>query len=130
VTPLALMGTLALFTIPVGLAGEWWWLALALIPAGLLCAPTLAATADAVSRLVPAGARGEAMGLYGSALTVGMAVGAPLGGAVIDALGPPWGFAAIGLLGGLVAILAWPAQRQQRPQGEELPDLAGAVRTP
>lgn len=113
-SPLRLMGLLSVLTIPVGVATDWWWLALALLPAGLLCAPTLAATADAVSRLVPAGARGEAMGLYGSALTVGLAVGAPLAGAVIDRLGPPWGFAAIGLLSGLIALAAVPVQRRQR----------------
>jgi predicted MFS family arabinose efflux permease len=120
-----LMGLLSLFTIPVGLAGDWWWLCLALVPAGLLCAPTLAATADEVSRLVPAAARGEAMGLYGSALTVGLAVGAPLAGTVIDTLGPSWGFAATGVVGGLVALVVLPVHRRQRQLADR--DLAGAV---
>ncbi|MFD0784746.1 MFS transporter, partial [Micromonospora azadirachtae] len=52
ISPLALMAALSLCTIPVGLVGSHWWLlCLAMIPAGALCAPTLAATADAVSRL-------------------------------------------------------------------------------
>ncbi len=89
-SPLVLTATLALFTIPVGLGGaHWWLLCLALIPAGALCAPTIAAGSDAVSRLVPAEVRGEAMGLHGSAVTVGIAIGAPLAGAVIDASAPP-----------------------------------------
>src|SRR5439155_6939420 len=67
--PFVLLALLGLLTIPVGLAGSWWAVCLLLVPAGALCAPTLAATADRVSRLVPASARGEAMGLYGSALT-------------------------------------------------------------
>ncbi|MGW4461302.1 MFS transporter [Micromonospora sp. NPDC004704] len=109
VSPLLLTVLLGLATIPVGLGGgRWWLLSLALLPAGALCAPTLAATADAVSRLVPASVRGEAMGLHGSAITVGVALGAPLAGAIIDTTSPAWGFAATGLLGALTALLSLP----------------------
>lgn len=101
-SPLTLMAALSLCTIPVGLGGaHWWLLCLTLVPAGALCAPTIAATSDAVSRLAPAGVRGEAMGLHGSAVTVGIALGAPLAGAVIDASLPLWGFAVTG------AIACW-----------------------
>ena len=120
--PAMLMGLMSLLTIPVGLAGDWWWLCLVLIPAGLLCAPTLAATADEVSRLALAAARGEAMGLYGSALTIGLAVSAPLAGTVIDALGPAWGFAATGLIGTTIALVVLPIQRRQRRRQPELGD--------
>jgi MFS family permease len=113
-SPILLTLLLGVFTIPVGLAGGWGWLCLAMLPAGALCAPSLAATADAVSRLAPAGARGEAMGLHGSALTVGMAVGAPLAGAVIDAAAPAWGFAVAGLVGGTAALAALPLSRLGR----------------
>lgn len=116
VTPLTLLVVLAALTVPVGLGGgTWWLLSLALLPAGALCAPTLAATADAVSRLAPAAVRGEAMGLHGSAITVGLALGAPLAGAVIDASAPAWGFAATGLVGLLVAALAATVQLRYRP---------------
>ncbi|MDR7279019.1 MFS transporter [Catenuloplanes atrovinosus] len=116
--PLGAVGLLAglsLLTIPVGLAGDLWWLlALALIPAGALCAPTLTATTEQVSALAPASARGEALGLHGSALTVGMAIGAPLTGAVIDAFGGAWGFAAAGAAGLLIALAALPVVRRAR----------------
>lgn len=102
--PLVLSAGLGLATIPMGLAAGWDALALLLIPAGVLCAPSLAAGADAVSRLVPGRARGEAMGLYGSALTLGMALGAPFTGAVADALGTRWAFAAVGGLGAVLAV--------------------------
>ncbi|MDM4722686.1 MFS transporter [Micromonospora sp. WMMA1363] len=114
-SPLALMAALSVATIPVGLGGaHWWLLCLALVPAGLLCAPTLAATSDAVSRFAPADARGEAMGLHGSAITVGIAVGAPLAGAVIDVSAPAWGFAITGAIGALVALVVLPAELRRR----------------
>ncbi|GIH15661.1 MFS transporter [Rugosimonospora africana] len=113
--PLALTVVLGLLTAPVGLGGgRWWLLALALLPAGALCAPTLAATADAVSRLVPGSVRGEAMGLHGSALTVGLSLGSPLAGTVIDATVPAGGFAAAGLLGALAAALVLPLELRRR----------------
>ncbi|MEU9513957.1 MFS transporter [Micromonospora sp. NPDC048169] len=104
-SPLALMAALSLTTIPVGLGGSHWWLlCLALIPAGALCAPTIASTSDAVSRLAPSSVRGLATGLHGSAVTVGIALGAPLAGAVIDASAPAWGFVVTGAIGALVAV--------------------------
>ncbi|MEH1027195.1 MFS transporter [Micromonospora profundi] len=114
-SPLVLTGALALCTIPVGLGGaHWWLLCLALIPAGALCAPTIAAGSDAVSRLVPAEVRGEAMGLHGSAVTVGIAIGAPLAGAVIDATTPLWGFVVTGALGALVTLVVLPIELRRR----------------
>lgn len=129
VSPLLLMAALGACTVPIGLAGSHWWLVcLALFPAGMLCAPTMAATADAVSRLSPAPVRGEAMGLHGSSITVGVAIGAPLAGAVIDRTTPAWGFAVTGLVGLLVALAVLPAELRRRqgppaPTGQQ-PELA------
>ncbi|SCL20629.1 Predicted arabinose efflux permease, MFS family [Micromonospora rhizosphaerae] len=130
-SPLTLMAALSLCTIPVGLGGaHWWLLCLTLVPAGALCAPTIAATSDAVSRLAPAGVRGEAMGLHGSAVTVGIALGAPLAGAVIDASLPLWGFAVTGAIGLLVALVVLPVELRHRretlPAAPE-PELAPAT---
>jgi predicted MFS family arabinose efflux permease len=124
-SPLLLTVVLGLVTIPVGLGGgHWWLLCLALLPAGALCAPTLAATADAVSRLAPASVRGEAMGLHGSSITVGVALGAPLAGVVIDASAPAWGFAATGLLGMLIALAVLPLElRRRRHDTQPAPDI-------
>jgi MFS family permease len=97
---------LCLLTIPIGLAGHWWVLALAIVPAGAMCAPSIASTGELVSRLVPATVRGEAMGLHATALTTGMAVGAPLAGTVVDRLGPAFGFAAAGAAGAVLAMAA------------------------
>lgn len=102
---LALMELLCVLTIPVGLAGDWWSLALALIPAGAMCAPTIAATGEVISRLAPAAVRGEAMGLHGSALTAGLAMGAPLVGVVVDRWSPTMGFAVAGASGALLGVI-------------------------
>ncbi|RKR90491.1 putative MFS family arabinose efflux permease [Micromonospora pisi] len=122
VSPLLLTILLGLATIPVGLGGgQWWLLSLALLPAGALCAPTLAASSDAVSRLAPASVRGEAMGLHGSAITVGIAIGAPTAGAVIDASSPAWGFAATGLLGTVIALVVLPLELRRRQRAATRP---------
>lgn len=126
--PLVLMVLLAVLAIPVGLAGaQWWVLALALVPTNLMCAPTLAATGDDVSRLAPAAVRGEAMGLQSSALTLGGALGAPVIGTVVDHLGAAGGFAAAGLGGLLIAVLAFPLARRRTPV---LPDGPAGDVTP
>ncbi|MEU1239966.1 MFS transporter [Micromonospora parva] len=130
-SPLALTAALALCTIPVGLGGaHWWLLCLALIPAGALCAPTIAASSDAVSRLVPAQVRGEAMGLHGSAVTVGIAIGAPLAGAVIDASSPAWGFVVTGVLGALVTVVVLPIELRRRRAAATTPPPVEADLTP
>ncbi|MEU8068192.1 MULTISPECIES: MFS transporter [unclassified Micromonospora] len=129
-SPLALMAALSLTTIPVGLGGSHWWLlCLALIPAGALCAPTIASTSDAVSRLAPSSVRGLAMGLHGSAVTVGIALGAPLAGAVIDASAPAWGFVVTGAIGALVAVAVLPIELRHRrtPVPTPTPDPALAL---
>lgn len=120
--PLAAL--LGLATVPIGIAGHWPALCLAILPAGLACAPSIAAAADAVSRLAPERVRGEAMGLHGSALTVGAALGAPLAGAVVDASGPARGFVVAGLAAVLLALLA--AAVQCRVARRPVP-VAGAV---
>ena len=102
-----LMAWLGLLTVPIGLlAGEWWLLAVALVPASALCAPTIAATGEEVSRLAPAAARGEATGMQSSAFTLGSAAGAPLVGFVVDHSSPGWGFALAGVGGVVVAGVA------------------------
>jgi predicted MFS family arabinose efflux permease len=51
------------------------------------------------------------MGWHGSFMTIGMAVGAPLSGASIDAVGPWAGFAGVGAVGAVVALIGLAVQR-------------------
>lgn len=128
--PVVLMALLAVLAIPVGLAGgQWWVLALALVPTNLMCAPTLSGTSDMVSRMAPASVRGAAMGLYSGALTLGGAAGSPIIGTVVDHLGTVGGFAAAGVGGLVVAAAAWPLTRRRTvpPAGVTAPAHAGAA---
>lgn len=126
--PLVLMSLLSVLAIPVALAGgQWWVLALVLVPTNLMCAPTLAATGDSVARLAPASVRGEAMGLHDSALTLGAAFGSPIIGTVVDHFGPPGGFVAAGLGGLVAALLALPLARRPPAAAPELPEPVPAA---
>lgn len=99
ISPMLLLMGMAALTIPMGFAQDTWTLAfLSLLP-GLLCAPVLSASSEKVADLVEEDRRGEAMGWYGSALTAGVALGAPLAGVFIDTVGPSGGFAAVGIAG-------------------------------
>jgi MFS family permease len=109
--PLVLLLALGLLTIPVGLAPNPAVLALTILPAGALCAPVISASSEVVSRLVPERVRGQAMGWHGSSMTLGMAIGAPLSGASIDTIGPWAGFAAVGLVGAVMALVGLGVQR-------------------
>jgi MFS family permease len=113
-SPLVMIGGIAALTVPLGLVGDWQWLCLALVPSGMLCAPALSATIDAVSRWVPTAARGEAMGLHGTALTLGLAVSGPVTGLIIDGWGTTWSFAVAGLGGLLMVAVAVPFWRLPR----------------
>lgn len=119
---LVLLVVMAAFEIPVGFGdGSVLWLCLLLIPMNLVCAPLIAASGEQISRLAPPMARGLAMGLQGSALTVGSAIGAPLAGVAIDNGGAPLGFAVVGGAGLLVAGVAWLLTRQRERDVNPLP---------
>ncbi len=123
------LGLLGLATLPAGLAGGWPWLCVAVACAGLLAAPALSAVADAVSRLAPAGVRGEATGLQSSALSAGFALGSPVVGGAIDLTSPGGGFAAAGLAGAAAALAGYLLSRRtptrgRPPSAHSSPDAA------
>ena len=103
--PSLLLLGLAVTTAPMALATAPWMLAVLSFFAGVFCAPTITATVDAVSRVVPVAARGEALGWHGSCMTGGAALGAPIGGMAIDAFGFGGGFLIVSALGAVIALL-------------------------
>lgn len=131
-SPLPLIAAMGALTVPVGLvSGDWWWLVLALLPAGLLCAPALSSTVETLTRWVPTAARGEAIGLHGTALLLGGAASAPIAGAVIDAHGASWAFVVAGLAGVVMVLVALPFWRRRppaapHPVAEQAPEDARA----
>ncbi|WP_255467492.1 MFS transporter [Aeromicrobium senzhongii] len=114
IRPTRLLLVMGLLTMPVGIAHAPWTLALAAIPAGLLCAPIMTACSEYISRLTDEARRGEAMGWQASAFTAGGALGAPLVGTAIDQWGAAAGFAAGGAIAALIALVAIGGQRGPR----------------
>jgi MFS family permease len=109
-----LLGGLSVVTAPMALAAGAPSLAVLSFVAGLLCAPTITATVDQVSRVVPLSARGEALGWHGSFMTAGLALGAPAAGVAIDRWGWGAGFAMVAGVGLAVAVTGAAATRVRR----------------
>ncbi|MDJ0313747.1 MFS transporter [Arthrobacter sp. H35-D1] len=113
INPLWLLGAMAVLIIPMGFATNAWTLGLLCILPGLVCAPLLTSSAEHIADMVSERRRGEAMGWYGSSLTLGSALGAPFAGAVIDGIGSWAGFAIVGAICtvlaaiGLIAMRSW-----------------------
>lgn len=116
VSPLVLLLGMAALTIPMGFAQDTLTLGLLSLLPGLLCAPVLSAASEEVADLVDEARRGEAMGWYGSALTAGVALGAPLAGLFIDGIGPSAGFVSVGLAGVAICLLGLLLQQRRRSQ--------------
>jgi MFS family permease len=112
-----LLGALAATTAPVALAGGVSGYAALLVVCGLLCAPTVTATVEHLSRVVPERFRGEMMGWHGSAMTAGSALGAPIAGIAIDHGGWRSGFLVVSLVGLAVAGLGVLTGRSHRRIG-------------
>ena len=121
-----LLGGLAALTLPVALAVGVPTFAVLVTLSGLLCAPTITATVEQLSRLVPERFRGEMMGWHGSAMTAGSALGAPLAGFAIDHGGWQWGFVVVSLLGVLVAAAGLVAAGRSRTRSRSRSRGAGS----
>ncbi|WP_081844586.1 MFS transporter [Cellulomonas sp. URHE0023] len=103
-SPLLLVAILALATLPAAVVHGQAWLAVAVVVAGVPCAPALSSINATLVRLVPEGRRGEVMGWSGTMATVGNALGAPLCGAVIDRSASGAGFLTAAVVGGGIAV--------------------------
>lgn len=114
VSPILLLLGMAALTIPMGFATDTLTLSLLSLLPGFLCAPVLSAASEKVADLVDEARRGEAMGWYGSALTAGIALGAPLAGLFIDSVGARGGFVSVGVAGVLLCAAGIALQHRRR----------------
>ena len=99
------MGILCVGMAAAPFALEFWWLAFALIIAGIGIAPALAVMFAIVSSSVKFSETAEAYGWLGTGQLIGAALGSAIAGFLIDAIGPIGGFyTAIGFAAAGVAI--------------------------
>lgn len=125
-----LLAGLGAVTLPMAFAVGPISLAITGLVAGFFCAPTITASIDQMSRIVPEGGRGEAIGWHSAALTLGNGIGSSLAGIAIDAGGFPAGFgaaAALGLVIGLGIPLLLTLRERRRPAIQKEPAAAGQV---
>lgn len=109
--PFLLLAALGAITLLPALAGGVWSLGLLLLVAGLLGQPVVTGTVERLTDQVPEAARGEAMGWHSTAMTSGIALGAPVSGVAIDASGGAGGFLVVGTVAIVVGLLLWVHQR-------------------
>ena len=112
--PLWVLFWLSIVTMPIALVSNLPTAFILCFISGLVIAPSIAATGEAISRRVPEIARGEAMGWHGSAMTIGSSLGSPIVGVVIDAGGAGAAFFSAGAFGLVVAVCGLVAMRVHR----------------
>lgn len=114
VSPFLLLAALGAVTILPALSTGALSLGLLLLIAGLLGQPAITATVEQLMDRVPEIARGEAMGWHSTAMTTGLALGAPVSGAAIDRWGGEGGFIAVGLFGLTAGLTLWVVSARRR----------------
>ena len=97
---------MAVSMIPLQLAGNLPFLAVALFVAGLTVAPTMVSTMGLVEAHVPRSALTEGMTWISTGLAVGVALGSSAAGWVVDAAGARAGYAVPGVAGAVAAVVA------------------------
>ncbi|GAA2245634.1 MFS transporter [Streptomyces amakusaensis] len=115
----------AVSMIPLQLAGNLTFLALALLLAGLAIAPTMVTTMALVERHVPRSGLTEGMTWVSTGLAVGVALGFSAGGRAVDAAGAGAAYAVPGAAGALavgVAFLGYRRLTGPAPKREGLRD--------
>jgi MFS family permease len=89
-------------------------LGLLLLVAGLLGQPVITGTVERLTDQVPESARGEAMGWHSTAMTSGIALGAPVSGMAIDRWGGEGGFLVVGGVAIAIGMVLWAATARRR----------------
>lgn len=102
------MVALTVLMAPLALLGSFWLLGVMLFLAGFAISPTMIAALSLAEQVLPRARLTEGMAVLQTGIATGLAVGAPVAGAVIDRVGPSAGYlvtVAGGALGALAAQL-------------------------
>ena len=106
----------------------WWLVAFRALQAGG-AAMLMANSAAILTNAFPANQRGQALGLTGTAVSIGLMLGPSLGGYISDRFGWPWIFyinVPIGIVATLLALLVIPASKSAAQRREGF-DPAGTI---
>ncbi|MFI9720092.1 MFS transporter [Streptomyces sp. NPDC052396] len=122
---------MAVSMIPLQLAWNLPFLAVALFFAGLAVAPTMVTTVALVEQHVPRANLTEGITWTSTGLAVGVALGSSAAGLVVDASGAAAGYAVPGAAGALAALAAFLGYRRLRPApqgvGSSIPRARGGA---
>jgi MFS family permease len=106
---------------------NFWWIALALVVAGIGIAPALAVMFAVVSGTVKFSDTAEAYGWVGTGQLIGAALGSAVAGFLIDANGPSggyWAAAAFAFVGFVVPVVLRRWHPDLRGRASSVPDTA------
>ena len=115
--PFAIIIVLGLTLVPVAFSLTLALISIALFVSGFFIAPLMTAASERLTEAVPERNRGQAMGLYGSAMTAGTAAGTPLVGVMLDVGGPTvaiCALAGVAVATGVVAMVLRQIRRSRR----------------
>jgi len=113
----ALLAAFGLAVIVMAAAPDLVWLAVTMVLAGATITPQATAHSMGVELTAPAGTATEAFGWVITAVTLGLAGGQALGGALVEAHGPPTAFLAGGVGSVVVSVAVAALRGHLRPSG-------------
>jgi predicted MFS family arabinose efflux permease len=114
------------FTALSGLAQNYWHLLAARIGVGIGEAGCTPPAHSLISDYVPAEKRASAIAFYSLGVPIGSAMGLIIGATIADAFGWRWAFAAVGLPGILVGVIAYFTLKEPRVLGLVTQHKAGS----
>ncbi|MFQ1002112.1 MFS transporter [Modestobacter sp. SSW1-42] len=107
----AVLTLLTLLTVPLLFAGSYWLMLPLVVVAGVAVSPALISAFTLAEVLVPRTAVTEAFTWIGTALALGVAVGASAAGKIVDAVGANASFAVATVAAGVAAVAVALGQR-------------------
>jgi MFS family permease len=116
--------TLTLLTIPLTLVGSYWLMLPLVVLTGVAVSPSLISAFTLAEVLVPRAAVTEAFTWIGTALALGVAVGASLAGKIVDSVGANASFLVATVSAGAAAVVVGMGQRCLHVPAEHAPTPA------